>query len=112
MAFFSKNRPLALKRAIANQLDLDDSLAAMEGPGGSTLISGRNAIALDVLRKQIADGKKKIAIFYGGGHMPDMDKHLREDFKLTPGKPQWLTAWNLEEKKENTEKKEKEAEKK
>ena len=102
-ALFSKNRPLALKRAIANQLDMDDSLAALEGPTGSTLISGRNAIALDVLRKQIAAGKRKIAIFYGGGHMPDMDKHLRADFKLIPGEPRWLTAWDLKEKE--TEKK-------
>jgi hypothetical protein len=98
MAFFSKNRSLALKRAVANQLEMDDSLSALEGQGGSTLISGRNAIVLDSLRKRIAEGKKKIAIFYGGGHMPDFDKHLRDDFKLVPGDPRWLTAWNLQDK--------------
>jgi hypothetical protein len=94
-ALFSKNRPLALKRALANQLDIDDSLAALEGPDGSTLISGRNAIALNVLREQIDAGKRKIAIFYGGGHMPDMNKHLREDFGLAPIETRWLTAWDL-----------------
>ena len=52
----------------------------MEGPKGSTLISGRNKVALDVLRKEIAAGKKKIAIFYGAGHMPDFQKRLRDDF--------------------------------
>jgi hypothetical protein len=71
----------------------------LEGPGGSTLISGRNAIALKVLRKQIDDGKRKIAIFYGGGHMPDMDKHLRDDFGLVPVETRWLTAWDLKGKK-------------
>jgi hypothetical protein len=104
-ALFSKNRPLALKRAVANQLDVDDSLSALEGANGSTLISGRNAIALDVLRKQIAAGKKKIAIFYGGGHMPDFDKHLRADFNLTPTDSRWLTAWDLKEKEKEAEKK-------
>ena len=72
---------MALKRVIANQLEMNDTLAALEGPAGSTLISGRNKIALDVLRKQIAAGKRKIAIFYGGGHMPDMDKHLPRRFR-------------------------------
>jgi hypothetical protein len=105
MAFFSKNRSLALKRAVANQLEMDDSLSALEGQGGSTLISGRNAIVLESLRKRIAEGKKKIAIFYGGGHMPDFDKHLRDDFKLVPGDPRWLTAWDLQD-KESEKKKE------
>ncbi len=97
-ALFSKNRAMALKRAIANQMDMNDTLAALEGPDGSTLISGRNKIALDVLRKQIDAGKRKIAIFYGGGHMPDMDKHLRADFGLVPNGTRWLTAWDLKEK--------------
>jgi hypothetical protein len=99
-AFFSKNRALALKRAIANQLAVNDSLAALEGATGSTLISGRNKIALEALQKQIDAGKRKIAIFYGGGHMPDMDKHLRDDFGLTPVETRWLTAWDLKAKEE------------
>lgn len=108
VAMFSKNRALALKRAIADQVDFEDSVAMLEGPGGSTLISGRNAIALKVLRKQIDAGKRKIAIFYGGGHMPDMDKHLRDDFGLVPVETRWLTAWDLKgkEKAKAAEKKE------
>jgi hypothetical protein len=109
-ALFSKNRALALKRAIANQMEMNDTLSVLEGPDGSTLISGRNKIALEVLRKQIDAGKRKIAIFYGGGHMPDMDKHLRADFNLTPGETRWLTAWDLHDKA--AEKKEAETEKK
>jgi hypothetical protein len=96
-AFLSDDRALALKRAFANQLEKDDSLAVLDSVG-STLIRGRNAVALDVLRKQIEGGKKKIAIFYGAGHMPDFDKRLREDFKLEPDKPRWITAWAMESK--------------
>ena len=59
---------------------MDGELSALEGPEGSTLISGRNEVALDGLRKQIAAGKRKIAIFYGGGHMADMQKRLEADF--------------------------------
>jgi hypothetical protein len=96
MAFFDKNRNLALKRAMAEQfVGSEGSLAALEGPAGSTLIGGRNQVALEVLRKQIAAGKRKIAIFYGAAHMPDMQKRLCTEFKLTPVSTRWLTAWNL-----------------
>ena len=97
MALFDKNRALAMKRAMAEQFeDVGGAMAALDGPSGSTLISQRNKRALEVLKKQMAAGKKKIAIFYGGGHMADMEKHLRADFSLMPAKTQWLRAWNME----------------
>jgi hypothetical protein len=96
-AFFSKDRATALKRAFAEQLEDNDSLAALEQIS-PTLVAGRNKVVLEALRKQMAAGKKKIAIFYGGGHMPDLDSHLRTDFGLVPGETRWLAAWNLESK--------------
>ena len=96
MALFDKNRSLALKRAMADQFqEMEGMTAALEGPKGSTLIGERNKRALEVLKKQIAAGKKKIAIFYGAGHMADMEKHLRADFALKPQKTQWLQAWDM-----------------
>jgi len=95
-ALFNKNRALALKRVMAEQFqDMDGAMIALEGPDGSTLISERNKVALKVLREQIDKGKKKIAIFYGGGHMPDIQKRLRDDFELVPGKTRWLDAWDM-----------------
>jgi hypothetical protein len=95
-ALFDKNRALALKRVMAEQFeDMEGELTAMEGPQGSTLISQRNKVALDVLRKQLAAGKRKIAIFYGAGHMSDMQKRLRSDFGLVPVSTRWLAAWDL-----------------
>ncbi|NLF08023.1 MAG: hypothetical protein GX594_08595 [Pirellulaceae bacterium] len=95
-ALFDRNRAMALKRVFANQFaDGDDATAALEGPDGSTLISGRNQVALDVLKKEIEAGKKKIAIFYGAGHMPDFLKRLQDDFGLTPVDTTWLIAWDL-----------------
>jgi hypothetical protein len=96
MALFDKNRSVVLKRLMAEQMgDLEGSVAAIEGPNGSTLVSGRNQKALEVLRKELAAGKKKLAIFYGAAHMPDFETRLAADFGLKPEKTQWLQAWDL-----------------
>ncbi len=98
MALFDKNQALALKRVMAEQFEgFQGSLDVLEGPKGSTLIAERNRSALNVLRKQIAAGKQKLAIFYGGAHMPDFQKRLRDDFGLVRLSERWLTAWDLKE---------------
>jgi hypothetical protein len=98
LALFDKNRSLAMKRVLAEQfMDLEGSLTAIDGPQGSTLIAERNKVALDVLRKQIAAGKRKLAIFYGAGHMFDFQRRLGEEFGLVPVSTRWLTAWDLKE---------------
>jgi hypothetical protein len=97
-AMFSANRAGAMKRALAEQFQqFGGSLSAIDGPEGSAIITDRNKKALEVLRKQIDAGKKKIAIFYGAGHMEDFDKRLRADFALAPIQTQWLVAWNLKD---------------
>ncbi len=96
LALFDKNRALALKRIMAEQFtDMQGSLMAIDGPDGSTIISERNKVAMRELRKQIASGKQKIAIFYGAAHMPDMLKRLRNEFGLAPVSARWLVVWNL-----------------
>lgn len=96
--FDPNNRALKLKRAMAVQFENMDNLSLMfGGPDGSTIIEGRNVAALEVLKKQIADGKLKIGIFYGGGHMPDMEKRLLKDFGLKFDKEEWLEAWSMPE---------------
>jgi hypothetical protein len=96
-ALFDKNRALALKRVMAEQFqDMEGSLLAIEGPKGSTLISQRNKVALEVLKKELAAGKQKVAIFYGAGHMPSMEQRLSEEFGLVPVRTQWLVAWDLQ----------------
>jgi hypothetical protein len=96
LALFDTNRTLALRRVFAEQFaDSDGSLTALEGRSGSTLISGRNQVALKVLRKQIAAGRKRIAIFYGAAHMPNFQARLRADFGLVPVSTRWLVAWDL-----------------
>jgi hypothetical protein len=96
LALFDSNRALTLKRIMAEQFqDMEGSVLAIGGPQGSTLIQERNKVALRVLRKQLDAGKKRIAIFYGAGHLGDFERHLRDDFDLAPISTRWLVAWDL-----------------
>lgn len=91
-----ERRELNLKRAMANQFSaLGGHMAALDGPDGSTLITERNKKALEVLKQEIDAGKKKIAIFYGAGHLADMEQRLLKDFGLKRETEQWVEAWNL-----------------
>ena len=91
-------RQVRLRRMMAEQFtDMDVLTAAFGGEEGSTLITDRNAAALDVLRDEITKGRRRIAIFYGAAHMDDFDERLRDDFGLQPGEPVWLEAWDLRE---------------
>jgi hypothetical protein len=99
-ALFDPNRALALKRVMAEQFeDLEGVMAAFEGPDGSTIISERNKKALDVLKQEISDGKQRIGIFYGAGHMPDMEQRLISDFGLQRQSERWFEAWDLRDPK-------------
>jgi hypothetical protein len=96
MALFDKNRAIQMKRFMADQMSsMDSVMLALEGPQGSTLITERNKAALKVLANEIKAGKKKIAIFYGAGHLSDMEKRLVADFGLKRADEKWLEAWNL-----------------
>ena len=96
-ALFSPNRSQTMKRIMAEQFEsVEGVMAALEGPNGSTIITERNKVALKKLAEQIASGKKKIAIFYGAGHLGDMEKRLTgDDFKLKRSGEDWLDAWQL-----------------
>jgi hypothetical protein len=95
-ALFDRDRAGALKRVMAEQFaDVDGMMRALDGPEGSTIITERNKVALAKLREQIAAGKKKIAIFYGAGHLSDMERRLTADFQLKRTGEEWLDAWNL-----------------
>ncbi len=93
---FGSDREVRLRRIMAEQFtDMEVLTAAFGGEEGSSLITDRNAAALDVLRDQIARGKRRMAIFYGAAHMDDFDRRLQKDFGLQPGETTWLEAWDL-----------------
>ncbi|HEV2949051.1 MAG TPA: hypothetical protein VGX70_16875, partial [Gemmataceae bacterium] len=85
--------PKKLKRMLAEQLANIESPTSGLGPTlNNILIADRNEAAMKVFQKELAQGKKKIAIFYGAGHMPDFEKRLRLDFGLEKKSVQWLEA--------------------
>jgi hypothetical protein len=95
--FAALGNPLILKRQMAKQMAASGTEI---GPTLQTLlVADRNKKACEVLTDEIADGKRKIAIFYGAAHMPDFDQRLREEFQLVRQRQEWLVAWNLRESK-------------
>jgi len=98
VALASNDREHTLKWMFAQQLSEMESMMAgidqgMDGKG-SVILRGRNDKAFQVLASEIQSGKKRLAVFYGAGHMPDMDRRLNEmGFRRV--REEWLVAWDL-----------------
>lgn len=90
-----KDSSLELKRMIAQEFEsVEDIMAGIETGDGTVLVGERNKVALGVMDKEIAAGKKHLAIFYGAAHLGDMEERLiKKGFKRT--KVEWLKAWDL-----------------
>jgi hypothetical protein len=89
-----------LKLILGSSLgDVERALAGLDSRdntrGGSAILTDRNDAALAVFRAQRAKGVKRIAIFYGAAHMPDLAEQLTTTDHLKPAATEWLTAWNL-----------------
>jgi hypothetical protein len=85
-----------LKQMLAEQFEnMEATMLALEGPKGSSLISERNKVALAGLREQVKLGKRRIAIFYGAGHLPDLERRLLTEYGLKRDSERWLLAWDL-----------------
>ncbi len=95
-AMFSKNKELRMRRSFAKQIkQMEAGMVVFQGRDGSTIIDHRNAKCMKVLEEEIESGKRNIAIFYGAGHLPDMQRRLMSDFKMKRGGQYWLEAWSL-----------------
>jgi hypothetical protein len=96
-AFFASDPTLSLKRVLAGEMikQLDDAAGWIIGGDGSAIITDRNTAALKVLSREIKNGKKKIAIFYGAAHLPEFAKSLEKDFNLKQSGTDWVIAWDL-----------------
>ncbi|KAK9148829.1 hypothetical protein Scep_007586 [Stephania cephalantha] len=83
----------AMKVFLAKRLTSEFTLVTTEVEEKSVIIGERNRIATEALKRAIDEGNNRIAILYGGGHMPDLSRRLREEFDLIPTRVQWVTAW-------------------
>ena len=91
-ALGSPDRATQLKMILGRQFG--DIEAQMSGFAGTVLITERNKACFKILDKEIADGKKELGIFYGAGHMSDMEKRLT-DLGFNKTGSHWLVAWNM-----------------
>jgi hypothetical protein len=95
MAIMS-GRTSAKDRKILKKL-LGTTLASSGGLlsalGDSALIAERNKAALKVAAKEAQAGKRKMAIFYGAAHMPDLKKRLADTGWKATG-TDWVKAWD------------------
>lgn len=102
LSLFSSDRTKSLRRTMAQQMeDIEAGMAIFRGKDGSTIIDHRNAKCMSVLKREIDGGKERLAIFYGAGHLPDMQKRLLNDFNLKRAGRTWLMAWDLDVKKKS-----------
>ncbi|MEK0450267.1 MAG: hypothetical protein RL088_2535 [Verrucomicrobiota bacterium] len=84
-----------LKVVMARSLaGADKLLEKIEGDSGTVILTERNKVALGVLEKQLAAGKKNLGIFYGAAHLADMEARMvKMGFERTGEK--WITAWDI-----------------
>ncbi len=97
MAFFSKDRAKMLKQAMASQLlDIELVTAGVSDANGeNTIIKGRNRKAFQILKEELDEGAKSVAVFYGAGHLVDMAERLEAKFDMQPTDTTWFDAWDL-----------------
>jgi hypothetical protein len=92
----SPDRKRRLRTLLAREFGkLEQMLDGLDGsePGQESMLIGeRNKAAMSVLRERVAAGDRKLAIFYGAGHMPDFERRLR-DMGLRLRSREWLEAW-------------------
>lgn len=95
MILQKKDSSTELKRLVGREFDsMEKLINGIEANGGTSIIGERNRHALEVMEREIKAGKKRLAIFYGAAHLPDMEgRLLKLGFKRK--KVEWINAWNL-----------------
>jgi hypothetical protein len=84
-----------LKRLIGREFDqVETIMTGIEANGGTVIIGERNRVALEVFEREVKAGKKRLAVFYGAGHFPDMQRRL-EEMGFEKAGQEWLTAWDI-----------------
>lgn len=87
---------MKIRRGMATTL-VDSGLLESPFPPSihQMIVGDRNEIAMSVLEEELKKGKKRIAIFYGVGHMGDFEKRLLEKYDAKRISENWRNAWDL-----------------
>ena len=97
-AMLASDQNNSLKTMIAYEMTNIDQIQDILGEDSSSAVIGaRNQRAIDVLQREIESGAKRIGIFYGVAHMPDLEERLQNQLQLSYEKTAWVDAWQLAE---------------
>jgi len=95
-AMLSSSQDDSLKTMIAYEMtNLGQIQDILGEDSGSAVIGARNQRAVDVLQNEIDAGARRIGIFYGVAHMPDLEERLLDQLGLRYDKTTWVDAWRL-----------------
>lgn len=97
MLFYSEKSMQRIKLVFARLLaDSESFLAGGMLDENNAIIEGRNEVALKKLKEVLGDpAKKRVAVFYGAGHMPTMEQDLKEQWQARQTGESWLPAWTM-----------------
>ena len=96
-AMLSADSDNAFKTMLAYEMtDLEKTSDILGDDSQSSVIGARNQRAIDVLKNRLESGDRRIGIFYGVAHMPDMEERLLEQLDLVYLDTTWVDAWRLD----------------
>lgn len=90
--------PIMLRNFVAQSLAYVNSDASVTGFAtlDPYVIGLRNAKVIEVLREEEVSNKAKtFAVFYGAGHMHDLESRLLNELNAKRTATSWLKAWDL-----------------
>ena len=86
----------SLKTMMAYEMTNLDAVQDILGEDSdSAIVGARNERAIEVLRSQLDAGARRVGIFYGVAHMPDLEERLLVDVGLSYAETAWVDAWKL-----------------
>lgn len=95
-AMLASDEGASMKTLLAYEMTNMEQVRDILGEdSGSAIIGARNQRAVDVLQREVASGAKRIGIFYGVAHMPDLEERLLDQMGLIYEKTDWVDAWQL-----------------
>lgn len=95
-AVLSADQDDAFKTMIAYEMTNINQVRDVLGEdSGTAVIGARNQRAIDVLQREVDSGAKRIGIFYGVAHMPDLEERLLDQLGLKYDNTTWVDAWQL-----------------
>ncbi len=106
LGFIKASPPMAMSVKVMLVETLANADAMLEGQAGAggldkmtkVIIVDRNAAVFDDLASVLErePGVKSIAIFYGAGHLPDMERRLTEEMRFSFDHDRWFQAISLD----------------